>query len=78
MRKPMPLRWIEEAEARQVLVLARCEALPSVFRFARKLTPWVERLHGWVLSRQAAPAGQDANTAANDANAGERPDLFCC
>ena len=28
MRKPMPLRWIEEAEARQVLAMAQSEAPP--------------------------------------------------
>ena len=30
MRKPMPLHWIEEAEARQVLATALGEAPPSV------------------------------------------------
>ena len=53
MRNSMPFQWIEQAEARQVIVTALCEApRPAALKPAG---PWVDRIRGWVLARQSAP-----------------------
>ena len=52
MRKPMPLRWIEEAEARQVLAIALFELpLPGAPTLTHSL--WRERARSWGAA--AAP-----------------------
>jgi hypothetical protein len=62
MRNPMPLRWIEEAEARQVLALARDEApLPTPPVAPRR---WAEGLRRWSRLLLARPqqVGQRGNS----------------
>ena len=63
MRKPQPLRWIEEAEARQVITLALSEAPPppDLPRPARAPIPWMMRLRRWGFTPAAgAEAVPDA------------------
>ncbi len=52
MRKPVPLRWIEEAEARAVIGMALHEAPPALPRVAggARWTAWLRR---WVGSGTA-------------------------
>ena len=64
MRTPMPLRWIEEAESRQVRALARHEApVPPSLAANELLAPWVERLRRWVLSARPQQIGQRGDTS---------------
>ena len=67
MRNAMPLRWIEEAEERQVVDAARIEREPSPpwsdiakHRAAR----WLSRLGSWLAARHpmgwVAPQAQPA------------------
>jgi hypothetical protein len=51
----MPLRWIEEAEARQVLAMARSEAPPPPYRPDAARAPWAERVRRWVAAGQPSP-----------------------
>jgi hypothetical protein len=62
MRKSIPLRWIEEAEARQVLAIARYESPAPPFTPVATKTPWGKRVRRWVA---AGPAGRspEENTA---------------
>ena len=60
MRKPMPLRWIEEAEAREVLAIARSEAPAPPFAPVATKAPWGARVRRWV----AEPYGPSAEEAA--------------
>ena len=48
MRKSMPLRWIEEAEARQVLEIARAQSPAPPFSPLATKAPWAERVRRWV------------------------------
>ena len=50
MRKPMPLRWIEEAEERQVLATARERLPPPPF------APVDRRSRGGAMRRWIMPA----------------------
>ena len=59
MRKPMPLRWIEEAEARQVLEIARAQSPAPPFAPAAPKVPWAEWVRRWVV---AGPEGVEAPT----------------
>ena len=61
MRKSMPLRWIEEAEARQVLEIARAQSPAPPFSPLATKAPWAERVRRWVV---AGPADPDAVEAA--------------
>jgi hypothetical protein len=65
MRNPMPLRWIEEAEARQVLALARDETLRPLPAVAPSevLKQRVERLRRYyrVLFARPQQIGQRGN-----------------
>jgi hypothetical protein len=65
MRNSMPLRWIEEAEARQVLALARDEALlpPPAVAASEVLKHRVERLRRCYRALLARPQqiGQRGN-----------------
>jgi len=60
MRKSMPLRWIEEAEARQVLEIARAQSPAPPFSPLATKAPWAERGRRWV----AGPADPGAVEAA--------------
>lgn len=70
MGKPRPLRWIEEAEARQVLTTAQSEAPAPPFAGAAAKKPWTERLRRWVA---AGPAGPSREPNAAPAAAVEPP-----
>jgi hypothetical protein len=61
MRKSRPLRWIEEAEARQVITLALSEAppLPDSPDPARAPIPWMVRLRRWGFTPAAGAMGAD-------------------
>lgn len=75
MRTPRPLRWIEAAEAREVLALAASEALaqppPLLADVAagpsRSASLWSELLRRWLFSAAAA-TGPDAAIDASPAN----------
>jgi len=56
----MPLRWIEEAEARQVLAIARSQSPAPPHSPAATKAPWAERVRRWVV---AGPAGPTAEAA---------------
>jgi hypothetical protein len=49
MRKPMPIRWIEEAEARQVLIAAVADA-PAP-RAAAPARSWLAAIRRWLADR---------------------------
>jgi hypothetical protein len=55
----MPLRWIEEAEARQVLAMAQSEAPPPPFRPDAARAPWVERVRRWVAAGAPSPGSEE-------------------
>jgi len=53
MRKAMPIRWIEQAEARQVIAAASFErALKAPWSGVAKKAPsqWVPRLVSWLAA----------------------------
>jgi hypothetical protein len=52
----MPLRWIEEAEARQVLAMALSEAPPPPYRPDAARAPWAERVRRWVAAGAPSPS----------------------
>ena len=54
MRKPRPLRWIEEAEAREVLAIARSQSPASPFAPLATKPRWRARVRRWVA---AEPTG---------------------
>jgi hypothetical protein len=57
----MPLRWIEEAEARAVIAIARAQSpAPPVATKA----PWGARVRRWVVAEPACPS--PAETAVPD------------
>lgn len=63
MQNEMPLRWIEEAEARAVLATAlfeRPDPLPARKRDGSRAAPWLRRLRGWFVagSSQSLPVLQ--------------------
>ena len=64
MRKSMPLRWIEEAEARQVLEIARAQSPAPPFSPLATKAPWAERVRRWVIAESASPS--PAETAVPD------------
>ena len=64
MRKPMPLRWIEEAEARQVLEIARSHSPAPSFAPAEAKAPWAEWVRRWVIAEPGGPSR--AETAVPD------------
>jgi hypothetical protein len=51
MRRPIPLRWIEEAEAREVRGLALLDRLWSPEEGATAATTWasLERMRAWLV-----------------------------
>ena len=51
MRRPMPLRWIEEAEARQVRMLALCDRVMTPQERATAVTVWASlgRVSAWLV-----------------------------
>ena len=61
MRKPRPFRWIEEAEARQVITLALSEAppLPDPTPPARAPISWLVRLRRWGFTPVAVTIAAD-------------------
>jgi hypothetical protein len=61
MRKPRPFRWIEEAEARQVVTLALSEAPPSPG------SPRQPASARWMRFRLWGFAPPEAAIATNDA-----------
>ena len=60
MRKSMPLRWIEEAEARQVLEIARAQSPAPPFSPLATKAPWAERVRRWVIAGPADPGAVEA------------------
>ena len=60
MRKSVPLRWIEEAEARQVLEIARAQSAVPPFSPLATKTPWAERVRRWVIAGPADPGAVEA------------------
>jgi hypothetical protein len=64
MRTPRPLRWIEEAEARQVIAIAQDKAPPPPFAPVVAKTAWTERLRRWVAAGPASP-NPDADATAD-------------
>ena len=60
MRKSMPLRWIEEAEARQVLAIARYDSPAPPFTPVATKTPWGTRVRRWVAAGQAARSPEES------------------
>ena len=59
MRKPMPLRWIEEAEARQVLAMAQSEAPPPPYRPDAARAPLTELVRRWVAAGTPSPSPKE-------------------
>jgi len=55
----MPLRWIEEAEARQVLAAAQSEAPPPPYRPDGARAPWTERVRRWVAAGAPSPISEE-------------------
>jgi hypothetical protein len=54
MRNAMPIRWIEQAEARQVIAAARFEWPPKApwYGVAEKApSRWLPRLGAWLAAR---------------------------
>jgi hypothetical protein len=51
MRRPIPLRWIEEAEAREVRMLALCDRVMTPQERATAITVWVSlgRVSAWLV-----------------------------
>jgi hypothetical protein len=51
MRRPMPLRWIEEAEAREVRRLALLDRLSTPAEGVTAATAWasLERMRAWLV-----------------------------
>ena len=86
MRKSMPLRWIEEAEARQVLATAQSEAPPPPFAPVATKAPWTERVRRWVAAAPAAsraahgpkPSGAGKPGAGNAMSGNNRPFGTAC
>jgi hypothetical protein len=66
MRKSQPLRWIEEAEARQVVTLAMSETppLPGSRRPVTVPTSWIARLRRWGLVPAVAIVADEAGADA--------------
>ena len=56
MRKSMPLRWIEEAEARQVLEIARAQSPAPPLTPGATKAPWAERVRRWVTAGPEGPS----------------------
>lgn len=54
MRKPRPLRWIEEAEARHVLEIARTQSPAPPFAPVASKAPWGARVRRWVAAERTA------------------------
>ena len=58
MRNPRPFRWIEEAEARQVVTIAVSEApMPSPCP-ARPTNHWTARIRRWAWTGPAADVAE--------------------
>ena len=57
MRRPMPLRWIEEAEARQVRMLALCDPVMTPQERATAVTVWASLgwVSGWLVPASSPP-----------------------
>jgi hypothetical protein len=55
----MPLRWIEVAEARQVLATAQSEAPPAPYRPDAARSPWAERVRRWVAAGAPSPSPEE-------------------
>jgi hypothetical protein len=53
MRNPMPLRWIEEREARQVLAIARYDTPAPPFAPVATRAPWAKRVRRWAVAGPA-------------------------
>jgi hypothetical protein len=56
MRKTMPLRWIEEAEARQVLAIARSQSPAPPFTPVATKAPWSARVRRRFAAEPAGPS----------------------
>ena len=52
MRNAMPMRWIEQAEAREVLAASRYETAPPAppRRKARAASPWLAQCAAWLAT----------------------------
>jgi len=50
MRKPIPLRWIEEQEARRVLATAQSDAPPAPYAPVAAKATWRKRVRQWVAT----------------------------
>jgi len=64
MRNATPLRWIEEAEARRVLIAARFDQAPAPSwceRAREAVAQLLTRPHSWLIA--AYPAGLPVLTA---------------
>ena len=61
MRKPMPLRWIEEAEAREVLAIARSQAPAPPSPLVATKAPWGVRVRRrWIVTEPSSPSAEEA------------------
>ncbi len=67
MRNAMPLRWIEQREARQVITTARFERAPKApwsTTAEEAASQWLPRLGSWLAARHpmgwAVPQAQPA------------------
>ena len=56
MRKTMPLRWIEEAEARKVLAIARSELPAPPFTPVATKAPWGARVRRRFAAEPESPS----------------------
>ena len=56
MRKTMPLRWIEEAEAREVLAIARSQSPAPPFTPVATKAPWGARVRRRFAAEPASPS----------------------
>jgi hypothetical protein len=56
----MPLRWIEEAEAREVLAIARSQAPAPPFAAVATKAPWGARVRRWIVAEPSSASAADA------------------
>jgi len=56
MRKTMPLRWIEEAEARKVIAIARSQSPAPPFSPVATRAPWRARVRRMLAAEPESPS----------------------
>jgi hypothetical protein len=60
MRKTMPFRWIEEAEARKVIAIARSQSPAPPFTPAATKAPWSARVRRRFAAEPTSPSPAEA------------------